>query len=109
MINFTQNNTSQFKGPVPAGESIPAALISDLEKYVKNSMRQNDIPGVSIVLVQGDQVLYAQGIGVRNQETKESVTTETLMGIGSSTKPMTAVMIGSLVDDGILSWDTPVT
>lgn len=102
------NHTSQFSGPVSSDEPLPAALISDLEKYVETIMQENDIPGVAMVLVQGDQVIYARGLGVRDLDTKEPVTTDTLMGIGSTTKSMTAVMIGSLVDDQIIAWDTPV-
>jgi CubicO group peptidase (beta-lactamase class C family) len=29
--------------------------------------------------------------------------------IGSSTKPMTTMMMGTLVDEGLLDWDMPVT
>jgi CubicO group peptidase (beta-lactamase class C family) len=109
VFKITGNNTSQFTGPVSPGEPLPAALISDLEKYVEITMRENDVPGVSMVLVQGNQIVYANGMGVRDLQTEEPVTTETLMGIGSATKTMTAVMVGGLVDDGIIDWDTPVT
>lgn len=108
VINNVKTKTSQYTGPVSLDETLTPALISELEKYVANVMRQNDVPGVSMVLVQGNQVVYARGMGVRDLQTKEPVNTKTLMGVGSSTKPMTAVMIGSLVDDGIIDWDTPV-
>jgi CubicO group peptidase (beta-lactamase class C family) len=108
-FSYTGSTTSQFKGPVKAGEPLPEALIADLEKYVHKLMRQNDVPGVSMVLVQGDKVIYAKGLGVRDLRTKQPVDTETLMGIGSTTKSMTAVMIASLVDDGVIRWDTPLT
>jgi CubicO group peptidase (beta-lactamase class C family) len=104
-----EDHSSQFTGPVSADEPLPPALISDLEKYVETLMQENEVPGVSMVLVHGDQVVYARGLGVRDLETREPVTTETLMGIGSTTKTMTAVMVGSLVDEGVITWDTPVT
>jgi CubicO group peptidase (beta-lactamase class C family) len=107
-FNYTGSTTSQFKGPVSAGEPIPTALTTDLEKYFLEMMRQFDVPGAAMVLVQGDQVVYARGLGERNLETKEPVTTQTLFGIGSSTKPMTSIMVASLVDDGIIDWDTSV-
>lgn len=62
-----------------------------------------------MVLVHGDQVVYIDAMGVKNLETKEPMTKDTLMGIGSTTKSMTAVMIASLVDEGIITWNTPVT
>ena len=107
-ICYPGSNTSQFKGPVTADDPLPDALIADLEKYVARVMRQNDVPGVAMVFVQGAQIIYARGMGVRDLETKEPVDTNTLLGIGSTTKSMTAVMIASLVDEGIIDWDTPV-
>ena len=38
----------------------------------------------------------------------EPVTPDTLFMIGSITKPMTATMAATMVDDGKLAWDTPV-
>jgi CubicO group peptidase (beta-lactamase class C family) len=108
-FNFTGSNASQFKGPVLPGEPLPDALVSDLEKYVVRLMKQYDVPGVSMALVQGDRVVYARGLGVRDLRTREPVDTQTLMGIGSTTKSMTAVMIASMVDDGIITWDTHLT
>ena len=42
--------------------------------------------------------------GVTDLGTQSPVTTRTLFGIGSSTKPMTSIM----VDDGVIAWNTPV-
>lgn len=108
-FNYTGSYTSQFTGPVSADNPLPEALISDLEKYVKQLMRQMDVPGLSMVLVVGDQVIYECALGVRDLETKEPVTTQTLFGVASTTKSMTAVMIASLVDEGVIAWDTPLT
>jgi len=101
--------TSKFTGPVSANNPLPADLVSDLEKYIKYTMKKNDVPGLSMVLVRGDQVVYINALGVKDLETKEQMATDTLMGIGSTTKSMTAVMVASLVDEGIINWYTPVT
>jgi CubicO group peptidase (beta-lactamase class C family) len=108
-ISYKGSSTSQFTGPVSADEPLPNALVADLEKYVVRLMKQHDVPGVSMVLVQGDQIVYERGLGVRDFETKEPVTTHTLFGIASTTKSMTAIMLASLVDEGIIAWDTPLT
>jgi len=105
----TGSNTSRFKGPVSVGEPLPKVLISDLEKYVVRLTKQYDVPGVAMVLVQDDKIVYAKGLGVRDLKTKAPVTTQTLFGIASTTKSMTAVMIASLVDEGVIAWDTPLT
>ena len=99
---------SEFTGPVNPGAPIPAELIDSLEEYVALTMQETGVPGLAMALIQGNRVIYSKGFGVRDLETGEPVTTDTLMGIGSSTKTMTAVMIASMVDDGLIRWDTPV-
>jgi CubicO group peptidase (beta-lactamase class C family) len=103
------SNTSRFKGPVSTNEPLPEALISSLEKYVVRLMDQYDVPGAAMVLVHDDDVVYAHAFGVRDLETKVPVNTQTLFGIASTTKSMTAIMIASLVDEGVIAWDTPLT
>jgi CubicO group peptidase (beta-lactamase class C family) len=107
-VGHTGSNQSRFTGPTSAEAPLPASLVSDLERYVTRTMKQFDVPGVSMVLVHGDRVVYSRGIGVRDLETKAPVTTGTLFGIGSTTKSMTALMIATLVEDGVIDWDTPV-
>jgi CubicO group peptidase (beta-lactamase class C family) len=109
IFNATRTYTSKFTGPVSVNDPLPADLVSDLEKYVKYTMKKNDAPGLSMALVHDDQVVYINAMGVKDLETKELMNTDTLMGIGSTTKSMTAVMIASLVDEGIINWDTPIT
>lgn len=108
-FSYTRSNKSGFVGPTSAAEPLPAALIADLENYVEKTMKRNKVPGVAMVLVQGDRVVYSRGFGVRDRQTKAPVTTDTLFGIGSSTKPMTAIVIASLVEEGLFDWHTKVT
>ena len=60
-FSYKGSNNSRFAGPTSPEDPLPAALITDLESYVTRAMKQNDVPGVSMVLVQGDQV-YDQEI-----------------------------------------------
>jgi CubicO group peptidase (beta-lactamase class C family) len=101
------------RGALASGSSASdrpsTTTITELERYVKRTMNRLKTPGVAMVLVHGDTVVYSQGLGVRDRATKQPVTAETLFGIGSSAKPMTAVAIASLVDEGVIDWDSKVT
>jgi CubicO group peptidase (beta-lactamase class C family) len=88
--------------------SLTDDMMVELEAYVLEIMERYDIPGVAIAVVQGGEVVYTQGFGVRESGGDEPVTPETLMMIGSVTKSMTTMMMGSLVDKGVMDWDTPV-
>jgi CubicO group peptidase (beta-lactamase class C family) len=78
------------------------------ETYIADTMRRLGTPGASVAVVQGGEVVYAQGFGVRATDGTDPVTPDTLMMIGSVTKSMTSTLAATVVDDGWLSWDTPV-
>jgi CubicO group peptidase (beta-lactamase class C family) len=69
-----------------------------LEKIIRNYMRKNRIPGLSISIIQEDHLIYSKGFGARNLEKFLPMTPQTLIGIGSITKSITAFAIMKLVE-----------
>ncbi len=65
-------------------------------------------PGCALVVVRGDEVVFARGFGLAEIEGATPVTPETRFLIGSTTKAFTATLLGMLVDDGSMDWDDPV-
>jgi CubicO group peptidase (beta-lactamase class C family) len=65
-------------------------------------------PGLAIVVVKDGQVVFGKGYGVREVGKAAPVDTQTLFAIGSTTKAMTAALVGMLVDEKKLGWDDPV-
>lgn len=66
------------------------------------------VPGLAIAVVRDDKVVLAKGYGVRDLVSKQPVTPDTLFAAGSITKTFTATGLAMLVDEGRLTWDTPV-
>ncbi|MCE7989436.1 MAG: class A beta-lactamase-related serine hydrolase [Caldilinea sp. CFX5] len=89
-------------------QPVTAPLLAELEGYIRAVLQRYKIPGASVVVVQDDQVVYTQGFGVRTMGGQEPVLPSTQMMIGSIGKTMTTMMMASLVDEGLLTWDTPV-
>ncbi|MBI5961299.1 MAG: beta-lactamase family protein, partial [Chloroflexi bacterium] len=63
----------------------------------------------AVAVIQDGEVIYSQGFGSRNVATGDPFTPQTQFRIGSTTKSMTSLLVAQLVDEGKLSWDTPVT
>ena len=87
---------------------ITGELRTAFEAYVADAINRFGVPGASVAVVQNGELVYAQGFGVRELGGTQPVTPDTLMMIGSNTKSMTSTMAATVVDDGWLSWDTPV-
>lgn len=86
---------------------IDDALIADLEAFIEDAMMRLSTPGVTIAIVQGDEVVYKNGFGTKTMDGDDPVNADTHMMMGSTTKPMTTTVMAMLVDDGVLDWDAP--
>lgn len=81
---------------------------AQLESFIEDAMNQLLIPGVSIAIVQAGEVVCAKGFGVRRIGSSEPVTPATRFMIGSSTKPLTSLMMAQLIDQRHFAWSTLV-
>ncbi|MDX2163708.1 MAG: serine hydrolase domain-containing protein [bacterium] len=88
---------------------IPDDDLPALEAVIAQEMDFFNIPGAAVAVIAGDEVIYAEGFGLRDIENELPFTTDTVFRIGSTTKSMTALLVAQAVDQGLLTWDTPVT
>jgi CubicO group peptidase (beta-lactamase class C family) len=95
--------------PSSAGSAAQiAALVPDLEGYVKTGMAAFDVPGAAVGIVADDHLVYSRGFGVRRRGGNEPVDTKTVFQIGSTTKAFLATTLVIAVDRGKLKWDDRV-
>jgi CubicO group peptidase (beta-lactamase class C family) len=94
-----------LRGVTPA--RVDVAITSELAAFTERLLAQFGVPGAAVAVVQGGEVVYLNGFGVRNAATGEPLTPQTRMMPGSTGKSLTTMMMATLVDDGTFSWDTP--
>ncbi len=88
-----------------------AAMKRSMEGFdavVDKAIKDFKVPGLAIAVVKDGEVIYARAFGRRDVEKGLPVTPDTLFAIGSCTKAFTTFVMGTLVDEGKLDWDTPV-
>jgi CubicO group peptidase (beta-lactamase class C family) len=95
-----------LRGVAPA--TLTGDMLADIDTYVADTLARYGIPGATIAIVQNGEIVHLNGFGVREIGSDANITPDTLFMIGSVPKSMTATMIGTLVDEGVLTWDTPV-
>jgi CubicO group peptidase (beta-lactamase class C family) len=99
-----QSNDAQIKR-VERG-LLPAVLIKgDPSWSIEARMKHWKVPGLSIAVVKDFKVEWARSYGIKDIETNEPVTTETLFQAGSISKPVAAMVALKRVQDGKLSLD----
>jgi len=91
---------SNVQGQTPA--------LDKLSSYVEKAMRDWEVPGVAISIVNEDAVILAKGYGVTELGKPGRVDENTIFSIASVTKAFTSASVGMLVDAGKVEWDEPV-
>ena len=89
----------------PAAQPVPLTGFDDL---VARAMKDWRVPGLAMAIAKDGKIVVERGYGVRQIGQPGAVDSHTLFAIGSTTKAMTAALVGMLVDDKVLAWDDPV-
>lgn len=79
-------------------------------KFIIDAMKKLHIPGAAVAIVhRNGTILYQEGFGIKRLGSDDAVTTQTPFMIGSTTKPLTTLLMAMLVDKQKLSWQTPIS
>jgi CubicO group peptidase (beta-lactamase class C family) len=84
------------------------AALAKFDAIVENGLKALKVPGASVAVIVGDEVVLAKGYGLRDVEKKLPMTADTILAIGSASKAFTVFSLGTLVDEGKMDWDKPV-
>jgi len=78
------------------------------DRFLGDWLVDEDVPGASVAIVDRDGVIGAAGYGARDTDERLPATPETVYGLGSVSKPVTALVVLRLADRGALALDEPV-
>lgn len=80
----------------------------DKPQSLSELMAEHYTPGVSVAVFDNYEIVYAEGFGLRDAKTEEPVDTETRFQAASISKPVAAVAVLTLVQEGKVDLDLPV-
>jgi CubicO group peptidase (beta-lactamase class C family) len=86
-----------------------ATLTAGLERRIPDWLRASNVPGLSIVLVQGAGVAWRRSFGLKDVESKAAVESNTLFEAASMSKPVFAYVVMKLCETGVIGLDVPLT
>ncbi|MFB9328836.1 serine hydrolase domain-containing protein [Paenibacillus aurantiacus] len=79
-----------------------------MEAFVEEQRLKGKIPGLAVVVVEKDRIVYQRGFGYADLKRRIPVTANTLFELGSNTKAFTALAILQLEKQGRLRLDDDV-
>lgn len=84
------------------------AAIADIDASVQAALDATGTPGVAVAVVHGGETVFARGYGVRNLDTGDPVDENTVFAMASVSKSIGATVVARAIDEGVVTWDTPV-
>ena len=98
---------------VPSSAVAPSAVYApvaeELRRLILHEMEAKGLPAVSIALVDGADVVWAEGFGVQDPEAGTPASAATVHRVGSVSKLFTDIAVMQGVERGELELDAPVT
>ena len=89
-----------------SSQTYSARVVTDIvafDEAVHTFMTNYSVPGVSIAVTHDEKLVYVKAYGQADAQSHQPVTTQSLFRLASVSKPITAVAIMELVEQGSLS------
>ncbi|MFM9959335.1 MAG: serine hydrolase domain-containing protein [Phycisphaerales bacterium] len=103
------SSTNPFAPPTTK-PAAPKALAPTLDDQLKGALTpllvKQKVPALAVALFNREEIVARAASGLRARGEPDSVTTADRWHIGSCTKAFTSSVIGALVDQGKLDWET---
>ncbi|MEZ4919669.1 MAG: serine hydrolase domain-containing protein [Saprospiraceae bacterium] len=101
---------AEVRRPITSPSLPPAtnALLDDYTEFMRTEIMPEAPPGAAVAIVVDGEVVFADGFGVKEYNSADSVDAHTVFRIGSLSKGFAGVLTGILVQDSLLKWDSKV-
>ena len=85
------------------------SAVKQLDQIAHEIQTRTGVPGMSIGVVLGDEVVYLNGMGLRQVGLAGPVDADTVFQVASLSKPIASTVMASVVGDRLASWDDPIS
>jgi CubicO group peptidase (beta-lactamase class C family) len=89
-----------------SAQSLQSEVSEAIDSFVHVEMENNLVPGISIGIIENNEIVYLKGFGTANSENQ--VKPQTPFIIGSMSKAFTALAVMQLVEAGEIDLDIPI-
>lgn len=96
---------SAFAAPDPTGAPLDW---NAFDRAARQGFDRMGLVGAAVAVVSSDRVLHTLTLGSRSLRPRRPVTEDTHFLVASVTKSMTAALVATYVDQGVLGWEQPV-
>jgi CubicO group peptidase (beta-lactamase class C family) len=108
-VMVAQSARAEGTFDIPAGAHFNMEKLAKVGEFFNNEVATGKIPGAIVLIRRHGKPVYHQSFGVQDVESKAPITDRTIFRLFSMTKAITSVAAMTLVDEGKLKLDEPVS
>ncbi len=101
-------STYEFSRATPSEAGFSPERLADLEMHLKEKVGSGQLPGVSVMVARGDAVVLDASYGYADIEEQVPLAPDTIFSLYSLTKPLAAVAMLLLQEDGVWHLDDSI-
>lgn len=97
--------------PATAGDGLSPAwtgAVEDARRVVRAGLAEQNLPGLSVAVAAGGEIVWAEGFGFADLENRVTVTPETRFPIGTASTMLTSAGVGLLLEKQQLQLDARI-
>jgi len=98
----------EFERATPESAGLSAASLALVTEALRSHVDAGDIAGVVAAVVRDGRLVYGEALGFRELESGSPMPFDALFRTYSMTRPVTALAIMMLYDDGLIELDAPI-
>lgn len=100
-----QSHTEQKNAP---SVMIDPTFNQIYDEHLRKRISEFECPGMAVLVMKEDQIVFEQTYGIKSRNTKESINTESVFRIGSVSKGFAGVLASILIEKNIISLEDPL-
>ena len=109
LLASTAAESPRARPAVSSASSLPGDTVAAIREAVADEMSRLGIPGLSLALAEKGELRHEAGFGVADVENEVPARPQTAYRLASVSKPITAVAVLRLAEEGRLDLDAPVS
>jgi CubicO group peptidase (beta-lactamase class C family) len=109
VIAAASSSRAQGTFDIPAGAHFNKDKLAKVGEFFKNEVTTGKIPGAIVLIQQHGKPVYHESFGVQDVVSKAPITDKTIFRLFSMTKAISSVVAMTLIENGKIKLDDPVS
>lgn len=104
-----QKNTDRLAEAAPESVGVSSDRLGRLDRFIQRYIDEGELNGATALILRDGKIVYHKAFGYSDMERRKPMQRDDMFRIASMTKPVVSVAAMTLVEEGAMSLDDPLS